>query len=384
MSDAMDIIDALPDISFIDDISLEDLQRTLITSFQDKYQEITGESITLSRADPNRIILLAVAQYLYQGLMQVDKAGKMNFLKYAYGDYLDNLGSLKGISRLQEQRASVDVLWELEEVRSQDTPIPSGTRVTGDGNVFFQTISHAQIPAGSLSKTIKMYCTTAGAAGNGFAPGEINQMADAVAFISSVVNTTESAGGRDVENDEDFLERIYLAPTGFSTAGSKDAYIYHAKSSGVDVGDVSVTSPSAGVVDVRFLMADNSIPSSTNIYKVRSYLVHEERKPLTDNVQVAAPEQVSYSIDVTYYIRNTQENTQDLVQTKIAEAVDSFQEWQRSKIGRSINPDELISRLIAAGAKRAVITSPVYAALEETQVAKCTSVNITYGGAEDD
>ena len=80
MSDYLENIDNLPDISFIDNKTLEDVQVLLINSFQEKYKTITGKKITLSRADPNRLILLSCAQVIYQGLQNIDKAGKMEII----------------------------------------------------------------------------------------------------------------------------------------------------------------------------------------------------------------------------------------------------------------------------------------------------------------
>ena len=56
MVDTLEKIYNLPDVSFVDDISLEDLQSALMSAFCDRYQEITGKPITLSKADPTRII----------------------------------------------------------------------------------------------------------------------------------------------------------------------------------------------------------------------------------------------------------------------------------------------------------------------------------------
>ena len=78
---SLQAIKDLPDISFIDNLSLEDVQSLMITTYQKKYEEITGKSVTLARGDPNRIILLANAALFYQALQRIDKAGKMNFLK---------------------------------------------------------------------------------------------------------------------------------------------------------------------------------------------------------------------------------------------------------------------------------------------------------------
>lgn len=384
MADTLETIYNLPDISFVDDLSLEDLQSTLITGFCEKYQEITGEPIVLSKADPNRIILLAVAQYLYQGLLQVDKAGKMNFLKYSYGPYLRHLAALKGVTEMEPQKATVTVRWSLEEAREQDTAIPAGTRVTADWEVFFETLDDVIIPAGSTDTTVTMTCTEAGAKGNGFASGEITVMADPVPFISSVINTAESVGGMDAESDESLAERVFLAPSGYSVAGSEAAYIYHAKSYSTAIGDVRVTNPSAGIVDVRFIMADGSLPTADDIAGLSDYLSASERRPLTDYVQVGAPDTVDYTVTATYYIGRRNQASEAGIKAAVEEAVESYKAWQSGAIGRDINPNELVSRMMQAGAKRVVVTAPAAATIGSTDIGNCATTTLTYGGLEDD
>ena len=82
MSDILNTIDNLPDISFIDGLTLENIQSQMLSDFVAKYQEITGKKIQLSKSDPNRIIMLGCAQLIYQGLQNIDKGGKMNFLTF--------------------------------------------------------------------------------------------------------------------------------------------------------------------------------------------------------------------------------------------------------------------------------------------------------------
>lgn len=384
MAEGLEKINNLPDISFIDGITLEDMQELLITAYQEKYQEITGTPVRLSRGDPNRIILLAAAQYLYQGLVQVDKAGKMNFLKYSYGDYLVQLAALKGIVPLEPEKATVSVRWSLSEARSAVTPIPAGTRITPDSTVYFETTEYNEIPAGETELVIMMACTETGEAGNGFAPGEIATLADPVAFIASVVNVTESSGGTDEESDEQLAERIFLAPQGYSTSGPVGAYIYHARNYSPSVEDVEVTSPSAGVVKVCFTMTGGALPSADDISGLKSYLEAGDRKPLTDSLQVQAPEAISYNITVTYYINRSEQASAGTIQDAAALAAADYQAWQAAKIGRDINPDELLWRLKAAGVKRAVITAPTFSTLSQGQIAACGTVTLTYGGLEDD
>ncbi|MFQ8778359.1 MAG: hypothetical protein ACLR78_14180 [Roseburia sp.] len=71
----------------------------MIADFCAKYAEESGEEITLGKADPYRMILYAAALQIYQGMQYIDRAGKQSFLKYAYADFLDNLGALKGVER---------------------------------------------------------------------------------------------------------------------------------------------------------------------------------------------------------------------------------------------------------------------------------------------
>ena len=384
MAEILDAIDNLPDISFIDDLTLQDLRSLLITEFQNTYKELTGNTIHLKRADPNRIILLAVAQYLYQGFQQIDKAGKMNFLKYSYGDYLKQLAAFKNTPELEQQKATVTVTWALAEARSSATAIPSGSRVTADWETFFETTEYNEIPAGSTSVDIVMTCTETGEKGNGFQAGEIVEMVDPLPFIDSVTNTTESAGGTDEETDQSLAERAYLAPSGYSTAGPEDAYIYHAKNYDPEIGDILPSSPSAGVVDIRFIMADGSLPTAGEIAGLKAYLEAADRKPLTDSLQVGAPTAVNYQITLTYYINKSDQSSASAIQSAVTQAIEDYKTWQGGKIGRDINPDELLGLLKQAGVKRAVITYPAYTTLTTAQVASCTGTTVTYGGIEND
>lgn len=384
MSDILNTIDNLPDISFIDGLTLEDLQSQMLSDFMEKYQEVTGKKIQLSKSDPNRIIMLSCAQIIYQGLQNVDKAGKMNFLKYAYDDYLENMGALKKVTRNPAKFAQVPVKFTLSGKREAATSIPQGTRVTAAYEVYFATIEYAEIPAGETEITVMTECTEAGTIGNDFAAGELTTLVDPIGFISKVSNTEKSTGGTEVESDQNMAERIYLAPSSFSTAGPDDAYEYWVKDSNPNIGDVKITSPVPGVVDIRFVMTDGTVPDDTTIAAVTAAVNQRGKRPLTDQVQVKKPEIEEYSIDVTYYINTSDSNAATAIQAQVESAVEKYKLWQASKVGRDINPDELIANINDAGAKRAVVRAPVFRVIGETAKAQCTGVNVIYGGLEDD
>lgn len=384
MSDILNTIDNLPDISFIDGLTLEDLQSKILSDFVTKYQEVTGKKIQLSKSDPNRIIMLSCAQIIYQGLQNIDKAGKMNFLKYAYDDYLENMGALKKVTRNPAKFAQVPVKFTLSGKREAATSIPQGTRVTAAYEVYFATIEYAEIPAGETEVTVMTECTEAGTIGNDFAAGELTTLVDPIGFVSKVSNTEKSTGGTEVESDQNMAERIYLVPSSFSTAGPDDAYEYWVKDSNPNIGDVKITSPIPGVVDIRFVMTDGTVPDDTTIAAVTAAVNQRGKRPLTDQVQVKKPEIEEYSIDVTYYINTSDSNAATAIQAQVESAVEKYKLWQASKVGRDINPDELIANINDAGAKRAVVRAPVFRVIGETAKAQCSGVNVIYGGLEDD
>jgi phage-related baseplate assembly protein len=384
MSEALEAIDALPDISFIDNLTIEDVQTRLINGFQNYYKELTGQEITLAKADPYRLIMLSCAAVLYQDMQQTDRAGKMQLLKYSRGDYLKEIAAWKNVVPPEPTAATVAVTWKLADAREQATGIDEGSRVTADNELYFETTEYAEIPAGETEITLKMTCTTTGASGNGYIPGEINILVDDVPFIDSVENTETSAGGSDEMSDDDLREEIYLAPSSYSTAGPDDAYRYWTKNYSSAVGDVVITSPSPGEVDVFFILEDGSIPGSADIDGMSEHLNQRGKRPLTDKVVVSAPEAVTYDIDVTYYINSSDSAKAVSIQEQAADALAKYQLWQSAKIGRDINPDELRAYLKNVGVKRMEVRSPEFTPLEETQEAIVSTVNLVYGGLEDD
>ena len=384
MSDYLENIDNLPDISFIDNKTLEDVQVLLINSFQEKYKTITGKKITLSRADPNRLILLSCAQVIYQGLQNIDKAGKMNFLKYAYGDYLKNLAALKNVTENEPKKATVPVCFRLAGAREAATSIPAGSRVTAAYDVYFETTEYNEIPAGKVETTVMMTCTQTGEIGNGFMAGELTILVDPIGVIESVSNTETSSGGTGKESDQSIAERVFLAPSSYSTAGPDDAYIYWAKNYDQRVGDVLPTSPAPGVVDIRFILNNGSIPDAAMIAGMTEYLRQRSKRPLTDNVIIAAPDIVEYNIDLTYYINTSDSSSAVQIKEQAEAALEDYKLWQSSKIGRDINPDELRKFLKNAGVKRMEVTEPRFVVLDDIEVAVLKNINVRYGGLEND
>lgn len=378
-------IENLPDVSFIDDKTLDDVQEEMLADYQEKYEEVTGKSLVLRRADPESLKLYAASVQIYHMMLHIDVSGKMDLLKYAYSGFLDNLGALRGVERKNATPATVKVRFTLSAVQPSVVTIPEGTRVSDGDVIYFETDETREIAIGEMYVDVPCTCQTDGEEGNGFIAGQIATLVDPIAYVDSAVNTETSAGGADIESDEDFTDRIYLAPSGYSVAGPKDAYKYHTKSfKDAAIGDVEVTSPEPCEVEVRFLISDGSMPSETLCKKVLEHLNDDNIRPLTDRLSVLAPTGQEFDIRFTYYINKSDIDKAVSIQTAVAAAIQEYISWQTHTIGRDINPSVLTKMVVAAGAKRVVIESPAFETVPPGHVARVKGQNVTYGGVEDD
>jgi phage-related baseplate assembly protein len=381
----IDAIQKTPDISFIDNKTIEDVQSAMIADYEAFMTAAEGKEVALERTSVHRMILNAAAAQVYQALQYIDRAGKQNLLKYSYSEFLDNLALFKGVTRLPAAAAVTTIRFTLSAVREAATAIPQGTRVSTAESVYFGTVNYAEVPAGSLYIDVPAACTVAGQAANGIAIGDVKTLVDPIPYMASASNTVMTAGGADVESDEDLSERVYLAPSAYSTAGPEDSYKYHARKYNAAIGDVVATSDhAAGEVNVVFVMADGSEPDETTINGLQAYLNDGAIRPMTDIVTVAAPTAVEYSINATYYINRSDSAQAVTIQEAVNRAVSDYVTWQRA-IGRDINPSKLTALIMAAGAKRVVVASPTYTVVDATSIPKLSgSPLVSYGGLEND
>ena len=374
-----------PDISFIDNKTIEDVRDGMVADYEEYMTKATGQTVTLPRSSPHRGVLYAAALQIYQAFQYIDRAGKQSLLKYSYSDFLDNLGLLKGVTRSPATAAVTTLRFTVSAVRQVATAIPKGTRVSAGGSVYFATDEYAEIPAGGSTVDVPATCTDAGTEGNDLAAGDLTIMVDPLPYVASVVNTTATEGGTDVESDDDLAERIYLAPGAYSTAGPEDGYLFHAKQFNPSIGDVVATSnQAAGTVDIVFIMSDGKTPGAEMINGLKEYLNGKTRRPMTDLVNVSAPAEVTYTVDLTYYINRSDSARAVAIQEAIQTAVADYLTWQRT-IGRDINPSKLVALVMAAGAKRVTVTAPTYTTVDAIKVSALSgSPTISYGGLEDD
>jgi phage-related baseplate assembly protein len=376
-------LENLPDISFIDDMTLTDVQALMVEDFQTKYEELTGSTYTMMRADPVSLLLYAAAVQIFQAMLYVDRAGKMDLLKYSEGDFLDHLAALKGITRRPAASATVTMRFTLSDVRPSTVAIPQGTRVS-NGSLYYATTEYAEIPPGEAVVSVLATCMTAGVAGDGPEVNTITTLVDPIPYVDAVTNTDVPAGGTDIESDDDLRGRVFLAPSKYSTAGSASAYIYWVKEYSTDIIDVVIEKPETYQVNIYFITTGGELPTQSQIDGLQDWMENEDIKPVTDDVVVMAPAVETFDITLTYYIGRSDVSKVATIQSAVSSAADEYVDWQQTVIGRDINPDRLVNLLITAGVKRVELTDPVFTAIPETSIAQVGTVTVTYGGIEDD
>ena len=334
--------------------------------------------------DPMRLLILTFANYIVMQRNKIDDSAKQNLLKYAREGHLENLSALLDVKRLKPSTALTTLKFTISAVQSGNITIPKGTRVTPGNKIYFCTIEDADIMQGQLHIEVKAECTESGEVGNNFYPGQINRLADPFPYFESVENITMSQGGSDVESLDSLRERTRTAPESFSSAGATGAYQFWAKTASQLITDVSVESPKPGVVEIIPLLENGEIPSEDILDKVFEECNDSKRRPLTDLVKVRTPETVKYNISLKYYISRSKSSMGLTIQNKVNESIQGYIIWQKSVLGRDINPSELIRLIMVAGAKRVEIQEPSFRRIEYYQIALLEQMSVAYGGLEDD
>ena len=355
------------------------------------YEEITGE--TVLPASPVRLFISWVTDALAQILAMINHAANQNIPSRALGENLDALGELYfGKKRPQATPASVTIQFTISEAQTSAVLIPKGTRIAvSNYDIVFATEADAYVPIGDTAVTVHAVCQTAGEAGNGYLPGQVNELVDPFPYFLSCTNVTTSDGGGDAATDDEYYALMVASQDAYSTAGAIGSYKYWAKSVSTNIADVVVTSPTAGEVKLYVLMNDGTIASSEVKTAVLAACNADEVRPLTDHVEVLDPTLVSYNINLTYYLSRTATQSAAEIQAAVGLAVERYKAWQSSRLGRDINPSTLIGMLMEVdGVKRVNLTAPVFTVLSDGSdntapaLASAGTETVTNGGYEDE
>lgn len=366
----------------------------IVADLTAKYEELTGRSLLPS--DPDKLFISWVAGIIIQERILLNYAANQNIPSRAVGENLDALGEMVyNVKRPQAEPAVCTMRFTISAPQEFAVEIPKGTKVTDSGGKYtWETVSDAVVSIGAVIADVEVRCTTVGAVGNGFAPGQISTLVDVdkVLYYQSCANIDTSNSGTEIATDAEYYELMRQGLEAYSTAGPRGAYEYHAKTVSTSISDVCAINPvdKPGHVEIYAIMWDGSIADDGTKNAILEACSDDKVRPLTDIVDVCDPETAEFNVDLTYYVDRAESRSIADIGAAIRAAVDEYTEWQCAKIGRDINPSRLMWLLRDTGAKRVEIHEPDFVSLRDgsgrltPQTARLGTVNIINGGYEDE
>ncbi len=184
-----------------------------------------------------------------------------------------------------------------------------------------------------------------------------------------------------LETDDAFRARAQTSLEGFSTAGPRGAYVFHALSADGAVKDASATSPAAGEVVVSVLSHEgNGAPLNAVLMAVEAALNDEDVRPLTDLLTVQGATVIEYAVEAELVLYEGP--VEDEV-TAAAQAAIEGHVAARHRLGHDITLSGIYAALHQAGVQKVTLTSPAADILvDDNEAAFCTGVTLTSGGRD--
>lgn len=364
-------------ISFFEK-SAEEVEKLLVNY----YEKMVGECAVGS---PQRGFIKVITFLIFSFGKYFDAKQKMNLLKYSTGEYLDALGEFRGERAVRLQKTKSFTNFGIEIIESGSIQnIKAGYRIASLDGKIFETTQDVEFKIGELIKNVSGECSVEGLGGNGYLPGQIMNPVDIIPFVASVINTSITQGGSDIEDDDSYRERIRKLPESFSVAGPVGAYESIVLGVSPEIVDVHVSSPNPCEVLLQPLLRGGELPDQGVLDKILEVCNDKTVRPLTDLVTSASPLTTSYDLEVTYYVSSLFQTNIEWVKSDIEAAIDKWVLDTRSKMGKDINPDSLVDMVRVAGGKRLIIVSPGFEKVNEGTIAIVNTKIINYGGIEDE
>jgi len=196
-----------------------------------------------------------------------------------------------------------------------------------------------------------------------------------------------------MEDNESLRRRAQMAFDALNTAGSDDAYVFHALSADASVLDADATSPSPCNMVVTLLSrAGNGTPNNDLLVTVRRYfgltddgtaaaVQSSKVRPLGDRLSVVAAEVHEYAViaELTILPGPAGSTIQQAAEAAVLAYV-----LDRHKLGYDVIRSGLYAALHQAGVHNVNLISPAAdLIMNNTQAAYCSGVTVTVGGVDE-
>jgi len=379
----------------------------IMSEIKSKMEELLGREIQPGQIEQ---LILQIIGYREVLLLERFNTGMAQMLyQFSTAPILDYIAALVAVERLPAASAGVMLKFIIEG--NLDTVIIyGGTRVSTIDQVIFETTEDVFVKPSVNEVNIFAVAQQAGKAANSCPANSITQILDPYAFVLSVTNPYPPDGGSDDETDEQLRERIKLAPFQYTTAGSRQSYIFHAKSANPAIIDVSVFSyvsdnvhtlpigrlvaKSDGVSnlieEINIVpgmvcivpLADNIEDYTQIIREIYETCSAETVRPLCDTVIVAEPHIIEYQIAVEITAFLGADLTQ--LETDIKNALQAYADSKERRLGLDIVRSQIVQVARLPQVYDVKVVSPSWddgnIIVDFDEVPICTDVSVTIIG----
>ena len=183
---------------------------------------------------------------------------------------------------------------------------------------------------------------------------------------------------RLMESDDSLRERAQMAWEGLSTAGPRNAYIFHARAADGRVADATAESPSpaVAVVTVQSLLGDGTA-SADLLTLVNTYLSDEDRRPVADRLFVQGADILKYQIKAKLYLLSSGPESEPIVAA--AEQRLLAYVHQRRRLGMEVSESAVHAALHVEGVRKVELEDWIDIVATKAQAPFCTNVTVTRG-----
>jgi phage-related baseplate assembly protein len=179
-----------------------------------------------------------------------------------------------------------------------------------------------------------------------------------------------------MEGDDALRERAQMAFEGLSTAGPRNAYVYHARSADGRVADATAVSPAPAevVVTVQALAGDGSAPADL-LAVVLAALSDEDVRPVADRLTVQGAQIIPYSVTATLYLASTGPEAEPILaaaEARCRALVDA-----RRRLGVEVSASAVHAALHVEGVRKVQLNGWADIVPTAYQAGYCTGIHLS-------
>lgn len=344
------------------------------------YKEKTN--VDLTKADPRYMDYEVLSYFISCLKAEMNDIARQNYIQFARGKRLDLKGELFGVrgKRGEKEKAKTTMRCCIQGTHLRRIIVPQGTRFIKDDYIF-ESINENYIEIGETFVDVIVECQQ-----EGFVPvykeGEITEIVDLYDYYEKCENLTKVIGGTDGQSDDDYKTHLTEITESFSTAGPEKSYKLWAKKASSLIKDIHVISPNPCYIDIYILGENGTLLGEEIKNEVLEIVNSKDVRPQGDRVSIKDPVIETFDLDISYFLYEGTEAKALEIDKNIKNILNEYIKQLGSKIGGSINTQDIVTIIKNCGARRVIIREPQDKKISEISVAVCQNFSVIMAGVD--